>query len=484
MKHIFISYNSHNKTEAESMRFMLKNCSLDTWMAPYDIPVGSKYAAEITKALRNSYCFLLLLSEYAQSSEYVGKELERAVYYKVPIVAMQLDNVILNDEFEYYLSNQQIVKVKKIDSNADEFKSIIEAIRFFHNASEKSDTLQKQISEPVIKKNKTINITIWSPVNVNVYFNDKSHHLMYIDNNSGFDYKYNTIQASGYFDLIFVSKGFEKTIRFNADGVDSIEYQLGPILSKLEIINSYDREEALSLLKNNEPTGYAFETLQTVGTVDDIGVMVNWLQQWVHKTVKDHSINYLIARACGAIAKLAIKYNDGNPIRLIKEIYDNYNAKKSYGYIIEDALNKLYSYQTSHPRKTKIFLLYAHGDEEIARIVYNWFETKGYSVCGNLDVFATAEPTQKLRDVLYDKIREYSNEDGVIIPIFTENSTDKPSFMAELGYVLGLKTTVLPIVIGASINIPFDVADFIYYRLDIEHIPSSLECLSGMIQRM
>ena len=40
----FISYSSMNKSTADSLRDILNNCGIPTWMAPYDLVSGAKYS--------------------------------------------------------------------------------------------------------------------------------------------------------------------------------------------------------------------------------------------------------------------------------------------------------------------------------------------------------------------------------------------------------------------------------------------------------
>lgn len=189
-----------------------------------------------------------------------------------------------------------------------------------------------------------IEVTVFSPVNVRVFLNGKSHPLMYVDLNSGLNYRTNRVRVQGDFDLIFSSKGFTKRVRFPAGGLTSIEYDLGAILTSEEIGASYDRAEALAALSSNEPTGYLFETLAKVGTCEDLGQIAGWLEQWTQRTVSDRSVNYQIALACSAIGNLSVRYRDDRYLCLVEEIYEGYQAKSSYGYMIENALRKLYSY--------------------------------------------------------------------------------------------------------------------------------------------
>ena len=130
-KYVFISYSTKNQEKADAMRNLLHDEKVKTWMAPYDIPAGSKYAHVISDAIENCACVLLLLSEYSQSSEWVDKEVERAVTNKKTIIAMHLDESQLNSGFKFYLGNEQIVPVNMIDRNDSSVQKVVKAIKTF-----------------------------------------------------------------------------------------------------------------------------------------------------------------------------------------------------------------------------------------------------------------------------------------------------------------------------------------------------------------
>ena len=130
-QYVFISYSSKNKDYAEGMRQLLNTEHIRTWMAPYDIPAGSKYAYVINDAIENCACVLLVLTEQSQSSEWVAKEIERAVKCKKTIISMHLDESQLNGEFGFYLGNQQIVPVKSVNKDDESIQKVLHAIKFF-----------------------------------------------------------------------------------------------------------------------------------------------------------------------------------------------------------------------------------------------------------------------------------------------------------------------------------------------------------------
>lgn len=97
-------------------------------MAPGDIPAGSSYMKEITHALKNCSCLVLLLSPAAQGSQWVIKEVERAVNYHKPVIPIQIEDIILNDEFEFALGSYQVVAVQQINHDSAEVKKILNSV--------------------------------------------------------------------------------------------------------------------------------------------------------------------------------------------------------------------------------------------------------------------------------------------------------------------------------------------------------------------
>lgn len=128
MGYAFISYSSKNQSAADALRDLLHDRGIDTWMAPGDIPIGSSYLKEINQALKNCSCLVLLLSNASIESKWVIKEVERVVNYSKPIIPLQIENVVLNDEFEFVLGSFQVVAVRKIDHDSEEIKSAIKSV--------------------------------------------------------------------------------------------------------------------------------------------------------------------------------------------------------------------------------------------------------------------------------------------------------------------------------------------------------------------
>ena len=127
MKEVFISYSSVDLTQANTVRTVLEKNGLSCWMAPRDIPGGSNYTKEIPIAIRNCKVFVLILSENAQSSHWVLKELDSAVNSGKVILPFMLEDCALNDEFNFLLTGAQ--RYAAYQKKAEAMETLIGRIR-------------------------------------------------------------------------------------------------------------------------------------------------------------------------------------------------------------------------------------------------------------------------------------------------------------------------------------------------------------------
>lgn len=71
---------------------------------------------------------LLLLTNDAQNSPWVPKEVERAINYKKPIIPAQLEDMELNEEFEMYISTDHLVRVYDIDEDSAQMRKVLSSV--------------------------------------------------------------------------------------------------------------------------------------------------------------------------------------------------------------------------------------------------------------------------------------------------------------------------------------------------------------------
>lgn len=129
MGYVFISYSSTNVELADSVRELFKRHSINTWMAPYDIPAGSEYAFEIGEALKNCSCLVLISTDAAQNSRWVRKELERAICHGKVIIPMQFEDIEMNSAMEFYLADFQAIPINKISDDSEEIKKVLTQVK-------------------------------------------------------------------------------------------------------------------------------------------------------------------------------------------------------------------------------------------------------------------------------------------------------------------------------------------------------------------
>ena len=132
MKEVFISYKSEEYDEALWIKNVLETNGVSCWMAPACIPGGSNYASEIPMAIKNCKVFLLILSEKAQKSKWIPKELDQAINAEKVIMPFMLENCDLTADFNFYLTNVQRYeaynnKVKTAERMVREIKEILMA---------------------------------------------------------------------------------------------------------------------------------------------------------------------------------------------------------------------------------------------------------------------------------------------------------------------------------------------------------------------
>jgi TolB-like protein len=108
---VFISYASQDAPLAQKVCAALEARGTLCWIAPRDVVPGTLYADGIIGALDESKVLVLILSEHSVASAHVGRELERAVSKRHPVIALKVDSAPLNRAFEYFLNQSQWIEV-------------------------------------------------------------------------------------------------------------------------------------------------------------------------------------------------------------------------------------------------------------------------------------------------------------------------------------------------------------------------------------
>ncbi|MGL4728264.1 MAG: toll/interleukin-1 receptor domain-containing protein, partial [Bosea sp. (in: a-proteobacteria)] len=106
---LFVSYATSDAREiAENVVVDMERRGLKCWIAPRNIPAGTKsWAAEIVRAIRDCDNFLLLLSEAANVSEEIEKELSEAARHRKTVFVIRISDIEPSDGLGYHLNRVQ-----------------------------------------------------------------------------------------------------------------------------------------------------------------------------------------------------------------------------------------------------------------------------------------------------------------------------------------------------------------------------------------
>lgn len=82
----------------------LEDAGLPCWIAPRDVRPGHSFPGEITRAIHSSKVFILILSESANESDHVIREVDMAANSRLHIIQFRIEDVNASDDLTYYLS--------------------------------------------------------------------------------------------------------------------------------------------------------------------------------------------------------------------------------------------------------------------------------------------------------------------------------------------------------------------------------------------
>ncbi|MFW6162434.1 MAG: ATP-binding protein [Planctomycetota bacterium] len=110
---VFISHASRDGADAEALCETLERRGLTAWVAPRDIPAGSSFAEAIVDAIDAVQAVVVLISQHANASKHVEREVGRASDREKPVVPVRLDDVVLTGALDYYLGECQWVDARE-----------------------------------------------------------------------------------------------------------------------------------------------------------------------------------------------------------------------------------------------------------------------------------------------------------------------------------------------------------------------------------
>jgi|GEM_PF-4206642 len=100
----FISYAKADRESAEEICASLESRGFRCWIAPRDVRAGREYGNEIIRGIEQSRCLVLVLSEAANESHFVRREVERAVSKRKPVFPIRIEEVLPSPALELFVS--------------------------------------------------------------------------------------------------------------------------------------------------------------------------------------------------------------------------------------------------------------------------------------------------------------------------------------------------------------------------------------------
>ena len=113
MADIFVSYASPDRDVAFRIVSFLEEQGITCWVAPRDVPPGVEYGQAIIDGISESRALVLILSDQSNDSQFVKKEVERAVSKTKPVLPVRIREVTPSGSLEFFISSAQWVDAFK-----------------------------------------------------------------------------------------------------------------------------------------------------------------------------------------------------------------------------------------------------------------------------------------------------------------------------------------------------------------------------------
>jgi hypothetical protein len=113
MPDIFVSYATADREVAFRIVSFLEAEGIECWVAPRDVAPGVEYGQAIINAIEQCKALVLVLSDQSNDSQFVRKEVERAVSKTKAVLPVRIREVTPSGSLEFYISSAQWVDAWK-----------------------------------------------------------------------------------------------------------------------------------------------------------------------------------------------------------------------------------------------------------------------------------------------------------------------------------------------------------------------------------
>ena len=104
MPDVYLSHTSRDSEAARQIADALEREGVTCFLAPRDIAVGVEYGTAILSAITSSRVLVVLLSESANQSRQVDREVQTAANNGLPIIPYRIEDVSPRGSLVYFLS--------------------------------------------------------------------------------------------------------------------------------------------------------------------------------------------------------------------------------------------------------------------------------------------------------------------------------------------------------------------------------------------
>ena len=124
---VFISYATVDRTTALKICKAIERHDTRCWISVRDVAPGANYQEAIVDSIRKARALVLVFSKAANNSDEIKKELSLASRYRVPVLAIRIEDVEPSDAFAYELSTRQWIDI--FDGWDKSINSLVSRIR-------------------------------------------------------------------------------------------------------------------------------------------------------------------------------------------------------------------------------------------------------------------------------------------------------------------------------------------------------------------
>ncbi|MGQ0779171.1 MAG: toll/interleukin-1 receptor domain-containing protein [Pseudonocardiales bacterium] len=103
---VFVSHSSADRVLADAIVHELEADGIECWIAPRNIVPGANYGEAIVAAIRDVEVMVVIVSDDANQSGHVPREIERAAAHNVSLVPFRIADIEPSPSLEYFLSCQ------------------------------------------------------------------------------------------------------------------------------------------------------------------------------------------------------------------------------------------------------------------------------------------------------------------------------------------------------------------------------------------